>query len=761
MELSRRDFLGAAAFTAAGFGSLAVAGGLAGCAAPKQDAPKQDAPKGDEPKAADDGVQAGAAEPAPAAGEGLNPQSDYTACTTDFKPLFEPLTMGGVTLKNRIVKSPAGSDTWAPEGDALNDNFLDYYENFAKGGASLVFVESSIGKLMGFKPLEQTASGWLVSDMTKIPDLMAPVCERIHKHDSLAGFQLGMGMLNEETTVITDMTPENIQWLKDTIVELAVQLKAAGFDVMELHCAATQILKYFMMARVNKREDEYGAQNLENRTRFLCEVIAGIKEACGQDYPVQVLIDAVEENDAALGNNDGFLTLEESVANAQMLEKAGADSFYLRVSVPGRHIAQFAPDLMFSGYRSEGMTGFGTRADFSQHFGGIVDGEHSGAGMLISACEAYKKGLSKASVSAAGYMDPRTAPDLIVGAVADGKVDYLMITRPLTVDPEMPNKLAAGKRDEIAPCCRCLHCHSKGGPAEYANDGTEYCRVNAVTQRAYTEDIPEGYELLPAETKKKVMVVGGGPAGMEAARIAALRGHDVTLYEKSSSLGGLVNTAHAFKGDHERLGDLVDYLAHQQDVCGVSVVTGTEVTAETVEAESPDVVLVATGGKRETKLSGAGPVKVAGIADVAGADLGQRVVICGAGLQAVDIALYLLAQGKKVQLVHDQPKELIDKEQSMWVRAFVIPHLYAQGVKIWNNAQVGKVTDEGLSITIATGEQKVLACDTVLECYDMVPNTELADAIGSAAEVKCIGDCEAPCDIAMAIKAGHLAARAI
>ena len=157
MELSRRDFLGAAAFTAAGFGSLAVAGGLAGCAAPKQDAPKQDAPKEDEPKAADDGVQAGAAEPAPAAGEGLNPQSDYTACTTDFKPLFEPLAMGGVTLKNRIVKSPAGSDTWAPEGDALNDNFLDYYENFAKGGASLVFVESSIGKLMGFKPLEQTA----------------------------------------------------------------------------------------------------------------------------------------------------------------------------------------------------------------------------------------------------------------------------------------------------------------------------------------------------------------------------------------------------------------------------------------------------------------------------------------------------------------------------------------------------------------------------------------------------------------------------
>ena len=177
MELSRRDFLGAAAFTAAGFGSLAVAGGLAGCAASKQDAPKQDEASEEKPKTADGAdVKADAVEPAPSAGEGLNPQSDYTACTTDFKPLFEPLAMGGVTLKNRIVKSPAGSDTWAPEGDVLNDNFLDYYENFAKGGASLVFVESSIGKLMGFKPLEQTASGWLVADLSKIPDLLGPVC---------------------------------------------------------------------------------------------------------------------------------------------------------------------------------------------------------------------------------------------------------------------------------------------------------------------------------------------------------------------------------------------------------------------------------------------------------------------------------------------------------------------------------------------------------------------------------------------------------
>ena len=168
--------------------------------------------------------------------------------------------MGGITLRNRIVKSPAGSDTWAPDGDSLNDNFLDYYENFAKGGSSLVFVESSISKLMAYKPLEQQATGWLLEDMSKIPEKMAPVTERIHKHDAFAGFQLGVGMLQEGTTTrSTDMTPENIAWFKDAIIELAVQLKAAGFDVIELHCAATQVLKFFMMKRANARTDEYGA----------------------------------------------------------------------------------------------------------------------------------------------------------------------------------------------------------------------------------------------------------------------------------------------------------------------------------------------------------------------------------------------------------------------------------------------------------------------------------------------------------------------
>lgn len=757
--ISRRGFVGAAGVAAMG-SALAAVGLATGCS----QAPKQEAPKGEvkadaeeKPTTPEEKPAEAPTSPADTMVPELNPQDEsYDTFTTDYAPLFEPLNIGKLTLRNRIVKSPAGSDTWKPEGDQLNENYLTYYENFAKGGAALVFVESAISKFFSIKIKdgERTATGWLLEDMSKIPDLMAPVVERVHKHDAYIGFQLSAGSAD-----IPTMTLEDIEWLQNTMVEVATQIQAAGFDIIELHASATQLMKNMMTKRVNTREDQYGADTLENRTRFTCEVIQKIKEACGADFPIQVLMDACEENDAKLGDNDNFITLEESIQNAQMFERAGADTIYLRQSVPGMHIAQFAPDLMHSGYHCNGVTGFGTQVDFSQHFGGTLDGRYSGCGMLLPAAAEFKKNLN-IPVSAAGYLDPRTAPDLITNAIAAGEIDYIMTTRPLTVDPELPNKLKEGRRDEVAPCTRCMHCHNKGGDAtyDYTGKGAELCRVNAVTQRAYTEDMPEGYELLPAETKKKVMVIGGGPAGMEAARIAAERGHDVTLYEKKGSLGGMLPTASAFKGNHERLGDLVDYLTRQQELKGVTVKTNTEVTADMVKSESPDAVIVAVGGLRESKLKGSGNVQVLGMDQIAGSEMGESVVICGANAQATDLALYLLARGKKVQMVHEGLRSDIDKEQSTWVRTFVTPQLYAKGVKVWNGTTVDGLSAEGLSVTNSMGAKKTIACDTVIECYDMVPNKALADALSSF-EVYTVGDCDTPFNIAQAIASGNLAAR--
>ncbi|MBR2836508.1 MAG: FAD-dependent oxidoreductase [Coriobacteriales bacterium] len=686
----------------------------------------------------------------------LNPQDeDYTSYTVDVAPLFEPLQVGDLTFRNRFVKSPAGSDTLfrneVNETHVLNEGFLTYYENFAKGGAAAVFMETAISWFVsyGIKEGEAYHNGWLFTQEAPVHELLAPLCERIHKHGAYAGIQLA----NPSVGDLNEATKELFAQGQDMAVELCQEYQKAGFDLIEIHSSATQWIKNLLSARFNKREDEYGPQSVENRTRFTCELIQKIKAAC-PGITIQVLMDGVEDCDSLIGDNDAYITIEDSVANAKAFEAAGADTIYLRLSVPGKHVSQFAPDLMFSGYKCEGVTGFGTRFDFSQHFGGMVQSEYSGTAMLLKCAAEFKKNLS-IPVSAAGCMDARLAPDLLTNAVVDGKIDYFMMTRALTVDPELPNKLQAGLRDEIAPCCHCLHCHNKGGNALYTRDGgAEYCRVNARTQLAFTDQMPEGYEYIPAETPKKVVVVGAGPAGLEAARVAAMRGHTVTLFEKDAQVGGLVRTAHAFKGEHERLGDLIDYLAHQQEVYGVNVVTGTEATPEIIAAEEPDVVIIATGGKRESKLEGAIPFD-----EIATADLGERVIILGAGAQAIDATLWLQAQGKKVQIVHADPASEVGKEQSMWVRTYVIPQITSQGTKIWNDCTVDGLSEEGLAITMKWGVQKVLPCDSVVEIYDMVPNTELADALADKYEVYTIGDAASPWNIGLAIRSGNLTAR--
>lgn len=733
--LSRRGFFGTAA-VALGAGALSATGMLSGCAPTAAPTTKGDA------------SSKGADNQSPAM---VNQQDEsFTEFTTDYAPLGESFTLGGLTLRNRFVKSSAGADTLSPKATAMSQNFIDYHENFAKGGAAFVWTEG-LSSIFTVDPKTRTMKGLITNPGGA--DMFRPVADAVHKHDSYIGYQYSSMVLNSK-----DLTVDEIHYVQEGVVKLATLLKQAGFDAIEINAASAHFFNSFLSRAYNNRQDEYGPQTAESRTRILTELIPMIKQACGSDFIVEILMNAAEENDKALGDNDKYLVIDEAVQHAKLLEKAGADSFYIRCSVPGMHIAQFAPDLHHVGYKADGISGFGTTIDFSQHFGGSVTGQYSGCASWVDAAAEIKKNVS-VPVGASGYVDPRTAPDLITDAVSEGKIDFMLMNRPLTVDPELPNKLLEGRRDEVAPCCRCMHCHNKGGSELYSGDGKEVCRVNAVTQRAFTDAMPEGYQLLPADKAKKVMVVGAGPAGMEAARIAALRGHSVTLYEKQSSLGGLVKTASAYKGEHERLGDLIAYLSRQQELTGVEVKTNTEVTADLVKQENPDAVVVAVGGSRVSKLSSSGSVSVISVTDVASSEIGERVVICGTGAQATDCALFLLAQGKKIQMVHEGTQKDIDKEQSMWVRSFVIPHLYSHGVKIWNESTVAEVVDGGLQISTG-GLDKVLPCDTVVECYDMVPTPELTDSL-SGYEVYAVGDCATPFNIAQAIATGNLTARKI
>ena len=287
--------------------------------------------------------------------------------------------------------------------------------------------------------------------------------------------------------------------------------------------------------------------------------------------------------------------------------------------------------------------------------------------------------------------------------------------------------------------------------------------MNATYFNAYTDSMPEGFAPTTAEVKKNVMVIGAGPAGMEAARVAAERGHSVTLYDAADKLGGLLPFAQGVKGNHERFSDYLTYIAHQLEKNGVEVKLNTRVDAAMVKEQNPDAVVVAVGGSREQKLTGTAGLPVLSPEQAFGAaDLGDTVAILGAGVQAVDFASYLVSQGKKVVMIHPDAAGEVDKGQSGWFRTYMLAHLQSKGTKIWHNATVKAVEDGGVRIVTDAGLERLVACDSVVEFYNMVPNTALAEELQSAGfEVHTVGDCAEPHNIQRAVLTGNLAARAL
>jgi thioredoxin reductase len=449
--------------------------------------------------------------------------------------------------------------------------------------------------------------------------------------------------------------------------------------------------------------------------------------------------------------------VEENVEIAKQLEAAGADSLHVRLGPAGMHVCQFASDLYFTGYGIEGSTAYGNQFDFSRHWEGKLIANHSGCGMMLDVAKEIKSAVS-IPVGTVTYLDPAHAPDYFENSLQEGKVDFLLMNRPLTFDTEYVNKLREGRIDEIAPCTRCMHCHF-----DYNDEGKtyEHCRVNACTQRAYRDAMPEGYDPLPADGEKNVMVVGGGPAGMEAARIAAQRGYTVTLYEKNGILGGLMPFAAAVKGPHENLETLRAYMAHQLELKGVTVVTGQEVDADFINQQAPDVGILAAGGKRDTLgLTATSGTSIVSIDDIMTAEIGEKVTVVGGSAQAVDITLYLLAQGKNVTMVSPEPIAKLEKGHSAWVKSFVKPMIFARGTRVWPNAEIISVGNGEITLHGETGVDTVIACDTIIEAMDMLPNTAILDGI-TGIEAYAVGDCSAPYNMAEAIAAGNLTARKI
>ena len=688
----------------------------------------------------------------------LNPQEEgFTSFDGDLAEVLSPIQLGGMTIENRVVKSAGSPSPWADVDGSKHASFRELYGTMSQNGVGLILLAGGAIRNNGILP-----DGLEVEDLDAALADAAELVAIVHEGGAKLGYQMCFGGLAPTVpdSVINETPVEDLDAYIERVGTSAARAKSVGFDCIEIKGASADALNGFLTRRINKREDDYGPQSIENRTRLFRRMIEKIKEVNGADFPVGALINGVEENDLYLGDNELFITIEEAKEIAKALVEAGADWIQLRVGATGQEMNIWAPDVQHVVKDANGLTGYGTFFDYSQHFEGMLDGSHSGFASFLPMVKAIKEAVD-VPVGCAAYMDLRVGPDYLNDAIARGDLDLVFMNRPLNCDPELVQKLAEHRREDVIPCMKCMHCHDSN------STGKRYpstCRMNPNTNHSFTEVMPEGGKPLPAETPRKVMVIGAGPAGMEAARVAAERGHSVSLYDNSDKLGGLLLFARGVKGDHEHFDDYLTYMAHQLDKNGVDIHLFKRVDAALVKEENPDAVIVAVGGKRVSKLTGTDATPVFSPEQAFGSEdkLGDTVAILGAGVQAVDFAAYLATLGKKIVMIHSDAAVDIDKGQSGWFKKYILPYLQAKGTRIWSSAEILGLEDGGVKFVTEAGYEKTVKVDSVVEFYNMVPNTELADELTAAGfEVHTVGDCADPHNIQRAVLSGNLTARKI
>ena len=695
-----------------------------------------------------------------------------------IEKLLEPGQIGKVQTRNRMIKTAAyGWILWDMEKGEFRPEGLAYYEAIAKGGVGLMIMEDP-----AFRP--DTIGRPLYEDSSI--EVERQLVDLIHSHGcptfaQLTDFRPLMGIaassayyypskLDMNNAMPKELTVDEIRENTEMIALGAERCQKAGYDGIEVNTGCSHLFATFTSRFWNKRTDEYGAQSFVNRARVVTEMIKAVKQRCGADFPVGILMNGFEMDVIELGNHRLTLTTEEAIELAKLYEEAGADSIQVRSHSIGNHINGFFPDFYYM-FGEQADTGFGQPMDINKYWPDFVT-KYMGAGAFIDTAARIKQALS-IPVFTVGSMDPRWIPDVVENALQDGKIDFVAMTRPLTADPELPNKIAAGNLEDVRPCAHCITCFPM-----------TRCRVNAASTRANGPDMPEGYDVQPASTKKKVMVVGGGPAGLEAARVAALRGHEVTLYEKTSYLGGLMPVAAIVKGRHEKILEFVDYLSTQIKKLGVEVKLRKEVDKALVEKEKPDVVIVATGGTTvapsipgidksivmsstslhktlETGLKIVDPFTLRFLTNFY-IPLGPKVVIIGGQIQGVQLAEFLSQRGRDVTIVDQEPQETLGANLPSYVQERVVLYNQSHGVKTLMGVTYHEITDEGIKITTEYGITKTIPADNIVVAVPTAPNTALADSLkGVVGEVYAIGDCNQAGVMVDAVEAGNLTARKI
>lgn len=627
-----------------------------------------------------------------------------------YPNLFKPGQIGKREVKNRI-KYAATETNFNQRNGLVSDREVNYMEDIAKGGPGIVTAQGAYTDPAG------AGKGYVgmmaIYDDKFIPGL-SRIAKAIKKHDALSILQLmhcgRVGGIELDYTVgpsavpqrlprfrpPKEMTKEDIKQEVQNHIAGARRAIEAGFDGIEVSGIVGYLISNFNSKYTNQRTDEYGG-DVAGRGRFMCEILRGIRKEIGKDYPLMIRLCGEELLDDRGGN-----THEECMEMWKLAEACDIDLLSVTAGWQESAESVITRDIPM--------------------------------GHWLHIAERAKKTV-KIPVSMAYRLRKPIYPER---ALAEGKIDFWETCRPMIAEPHLPLKVLEGREEDLIPCMSCNLCL-----ARLFRDQPIVCMVNPRLGHYYEP----GWEPEPAEHKKRVVVIGGGVAGLQCAAVAGQRGHSVTLYEKSDHVGGQLTTASKGPYGDEEFQDFVDYLHTQCKKNGVNIVFNHEVTEKDFAdpLHAPDAIVVATGARAvPPKVPGADRHNVVTAHDVLDGkvEVGQKVVIIGGRGVGIGVALFLGTKGKEISIVEEAKKLGRDVNPSYIWR--YVKMLKGHKVNMFTESRVTEISDAGVTIQGPGGQSTVVPADTVV-CATMQSNKELIEPLDMAcSELHTIGDASTP-----------------
>ena len=638
-----------------------------------------------------------------------------------LKHLFEPFTLKGRTLKNRIVMPGLASFLIEDDG-SINDKTVEHYRGRASGGPAMVIVEACAVSPEGIVSAHQARiyHDRFIEGLSRIARVMkaegALPAVQIHH----GGRQTSSRVIKRKPfapsnlpcpTISGEVEPLSVEGIQDIIRKFgdaAVRAVQAGFELIEIHGAHGYLINQFISKFSNIRDDAYGGDTTR-RARFAVDVVREVRRRVGEDFPISFKISAQEFV-------PGGLSVEESIEILKLLVSAGMD--IVQVSAGNDATPEWICQPMF------------------------MD-----KACLADSAATIKKALRIPVMAVGRINDPLLADALI----RDEKADLVCIGRGLLADPEMPKKAQQGNLDDIRICIACNTCMES-----IFRKGRVECLVNPTLGRE------KEMEIRPAEKRKKVMIVGGGPGGLHAGWVAAIRGHEVHLYEKQSRLGGQLNLGSVTKYKKEIL-SLIEFHKKQVEKAGIRIHLNTEVTLETIKREKPDVVILSTGATPFLpNVPGIERSIVVGLQEVLNGEPPEKriAVVVGGGATGCEVAHHLAEHGSSVTIVEQLPKIAMNLESI--TRKVLLKELRERGVRFLTGHKLSKVEETGVVVAAEDGTESFIEAGAVVIAIGNKPDNRLYEQIQSLGiPVYQVGDCLEPRSAKAAISEAATIGRSI